>query len=151
MIYSNLLRQDSVASDQNADSPGVPAIANEAVEPPVDAGDSERQPEPMSTSVAAEGSQARQSSAAPDPVKAPFTYGKPRGEPGRPGSGGYALEHKLIKEHRWTDEQYKSVLVRIFKSDIVHIAYPLRRPSLKSSVPTSATPDKAIINKKTRS
>ncbi|KAK7013878.1 hypothetical protein R3P38DRAFT_3206445 [Favolaschia claudopus] len=36
-------------------------------------------------------------------------YKAPTGQPGRPNSGGYNLEHKLIQECEWTPEFYVAV------------------------------------------
>ncbi|KAK0222479.1 hypothetical protein EDD85DRAFT_796369 [Armillaria nabsnona] len=40
-------------------------------------------------------------------------YNKPPGEPNRPNSGGYSLEDKLIKDGKWTKQQYQGVMDRV--------------------------------------
>ncbi|KAK0490432.1 hypothetical protein IW261DRAFT_1412975 [Armillaria novae-zelandiae] len=40
-------------------------------------------------------------------------YSKPPGEPNRPNSGGYSLVDKLIKDGKWTKQQYQGVMDRV--------------------------------------
>ncbi|KAK0490431.1 hypothetical protein IW261DRAFT_1555580 [Armillaria novae-zelandiae] len=40
-------------------------------------------------------------------------YNKPLGEPNRPNSGGYSLVDKLIKDGKWTKQQYQGVMDRV--------------------------------------
>ncbi|KAK0484676.1 hypothetical protein IW261DRAFT_1560346 [Armillaria novae-zelandiae] len=40
-------------------------------------------------------------------------YSKPPGEPNRPNSRGYSLVDKLIKDGKWTKQQYQRVMDRV--------------------------------------
>ncbi|KAJ7175583.1 hypothetical protein C8R46DRAFT_1030621 [Mycena filopes] len=46
----------------------------------------------------------------PSPVLTPSgKYAAPTGQPGRPNSGGYHLEQKLIHEYNWTKERFSAI------------------------------------------
>ncbi len=45
-------------------------------------------------------------------------YNKPPGEPNRPNSGGYILMDKLIKDGKWTKQQYHDVKVSKVSNEI---------------------------------
>ncbi len=50
-------------------------------------------------------------------------YNKPPGEPNRLNSGGYSLEDKLIKDGKWTKQQYQRVMVSKVKIQIRRSAH----------------------------
>lgn len=48
---------------------------------------------------------------------------KPAGEPGKPGSGGFSLEHVLINVHKWMKKDYDALYVRSepFSTYLMHL------------------------------